>query len=510
MTESFARKSVINTGVALASQVLVALAGLFLPQALILNYGSGTNGLITSLQQVIAYLTLIEGGITAALAFSLYKPIAEKDQSAVNWILSSARMQYNRLGAIYLLALLVLVSTYPAIVRDSPFSYVQTSMFVFLAGVNGATQILFSGKYKALFMASQRNGLSLSINALSTALFSLVLVVCAYAQVHPLVATGLATCAYIGRALMFYVAARYFYPNARYDLSGTFKFHQQKDTLTQQLMVVVILNSPVLIMTILQAPLSEISVYTMYNLVLASVFMLFYAIENSLTASFGGVIAKGDERQLARAFRKFTSVYFLVWPVAIACVLSLYEPFVAAYTVRVTDVQYVRPLDILICALLGAFWTLRNMQSLTITAAGRYREMRTGFVVETGLTLAVSSVGYVLFGLTGVLAGRLVSTIYRFVDLSLHNFRHVLKCDAARFVKRMAVAWLSVAIASGAYRLLSTTVEYTSLTIWAQWAVVCLGVSAAVTVLLGWLLVPEDMRVLRHMVSKGRSSSAEA
>ena len=105
MSGVLVKKTAINTCIALASQAIAVIAGLFLPQALMLCYGSSTNGLITSLQQIVSYLTLIEGGLTGSLSFALYKPIADGDKKLVNTILSSARRQYNRIGLFYSIAI---------------------------------------------------------------------------------------------------------------------------------------------------------------------------------------------------------------------------------------------------------------------------------------------------------------------------------------------------------------------------------------------------------------------
>ena len=57
------KQSIINIVLSLLSQIVTVMVGMLLPRALMVNYGSETNGLITSMQQVINYLTLIEGGL---------------------------------------------------------------------------------------------------------------------------------------------------------------------------------------------------------------------------------------------------------------------------------------------------------------------------------------------------------------------------------------------------------------------------------------------------------------
>lgn len=466
MSDTLVKKTAFNTCVAIASQAIAVIVGLFLPQALMLCYGSPTNGLITSLQQIVSYLTLIEGGLTGSLSFALYKPMAKGDQNLINTILSSARKQYNRIGLVFLIALCVLAVLYPVVVNGSPYSYGETLLFVLLLGVNGATQVLFIGKYKALFMASQRNGLSLAINSLSTAAYSLIIIVAAYAGCPAIFAVAAGASAYVLRAFAYWLSARVIYPDCSFNQNATYRFKQQGDVFAQQIMAMLILNSPVIILTVLQCPLDEISVYTTYNLVLQSVFLVFYSIENSVTSSFGAVIASGDLRRLRGALDKFYSTYFFIWTIFFSCVFALFLPFIQSYTVGMGDVEYVRVAEITICALIGAAWTLRNMQTLALTAAGKYSEMRRGFIVETVVTVFFCTFGYLLWGLVGLLVGRLVGASWRFFDLSTTSCREVLEYPAGRIGIRIVVAAAAILVFNLGFTYATTQIVFDSLWVW--------------------------------------------
>ena len=484
MSGVLVKKTAINTCIALASQAIAVIAGLFLPQALMLCYGSSTNGLITSLQQIVSYLTLIEGGLTGSLSFALYKPIADGDKKLVNTILSSARRQYNRIGLFYSIAICALAALYPVVVSGSSYSYGETLMFVLLLGTNGATQILFIGKYKALFMASQRNGLSLAINSLSTAAYSLIIIVAAYAGCPAVIAVAAGAIAYVVRALAFWVSARIFYPDCSFDQKPTYQFKQQGDVFAQQIMAMLILNSPVIILTVLQCPLEEVSVYTTFNLVLQSVFLIFYSIENSVTSSLGAVIASGDKRRLQIALDRFYSTYFFLWTVFFSCMFALFLPFIQSYTVGVEDVEYVRTAEIMICSLVGAVWTLRNMQTLALTAAGKYVEMRRGFIVETVATILLCTVGYLVLGLAGLLAGRFIVSSWRFFELSITTYKELINYPLRNIGIRIGVSAVAIAVFNLIFDCATRQIVFSSLWTWVAVAAASLPIAALITILL--------------------------
>lgn len=420
------KKSIFNIALSLASQVLVVVVGLFLPRALIVNYGSDVNGLITSLQQIIAYLALVEGGIMGSAMASLYKPLSEKDLASVSVICSSAKRFYNKVGCLFLILVVVIGIVYPFVVKGLSFSNAELFAFVALSGVNGASQLFFIGKHKALLMASRNNGVVMAINALSTTVYSVAFIVLSYLRLPVLVSFSIASCAYLARAFMFRFAATKYFPDVKYDRTEKYVFEQQKDVLIQQVLTMVIMNSPVVIMTILQAPMALISVYTVYNLVISSVFMIFYSIDNTMTATFGDIVASEDKTTLRNKYYDYIQLFSSIWIWAVICLATLYLPFVELYTKGVSDVEYVRLLECVVFTLIASSWTLRNAQTVLYAASGRFRDLRAGFVVEATLCVVLSSIGFYVWGLLGLLIGRLISILYRVADFAYKNSRFML------------------------------------------------------------------------------------
>ena len=125
------KSSIQNTVIALISEIVVTFVGLLFPRALILNYGSEANGLITSLQQVIQYLTLLDAGLSGAAIFALYKPLAENDNQRIREILYSAKKLYSKIGGIFVGCILISAIAYPLFIAETGYS-VQTVTFLFL------------------------------------------------------------------------------------------------------------------------------------------------------------------------------------------------------------------------------------------------------------------------------------------------------------------------------------------------------------------------------------------
>ena len=72
----------MSTGLIL--QMFTILSGFILPKIILTSFGSEVNGLVSSLNQFLSYISLVEGGITGVVMANLYKPIVEKDEQKIS------------------------------------------------------------------------------------------------------------------------------------------------------------------------------------------------------------------------------------------------------------------------------------------------------------------------------------------------------------------------------------------------------------------------------------------
>lgn len=475
------KQSLINLILALISQVAVVIAGLFLPFAIIRTYGSETNGLVISLQQIITYFTLVEGGLLGATIFALYKPLAQEDRPEVNRILSASRRFYLRVGIYYCFLLLIGMASYPFLIAQTAFSTMEIMALVLLIGVNGATQLWVIGKYKALLIASQYSGIVSILNSGSTVLYSAILIFLAHFQIYVIYAFAAASIAYALRAIAFYIAVKKIHPQINYnaDYKG-YKLPQKNDVLLQQLLTMLVLNSSVLILTFAKSPMAAISIFAVYNLVLVSLNMIMDSINFSITAGFGNLIASGDMGKLKKTYKEFEVMFQMLWTWMFSCLAVLYLPFIRVYTLRVTDAQYVLPNVCLLFTLIGAIWAIRNQQLTIITAAGKFREIRNGNIIEALLTVIFSIIGFKLFGLVGILASRLLVTVCRAFDFILYSNKYILKMPREFTFGQIGISAINVILFYGIASLAIRSYPDTFLS-WTMEAVLCAIVSTVFT-----------------------------
>lgn len=493
------KQSMINIGLAFISQVTVVIVGMFLPRAIIQAYGSETNGLVTSLQQIIAYFTLVEGGLAGAIIFALYKPLAQDNREELCRILSATKRFYFKIGIAYSALLILAMLTYPFVIAKTSFSITEIMAFVLIIGMNGATQLWVIGKYKALLMASQYSGVVLALNSATTILYCTILIFLAHFHIHVVLAFTVASIAYVIRAVVFYIAVKKIHPEVNYNANSQgYMLHQRNDVLMQQLLSMLVMNSSVIILTFAKSTMETISVFTVYSLVLSSLFMVMDSINTGITAGFGDLIARNDIQKLRKTYKKFEVMFQMLWTWVFSCLVVLYLPFIRIYTLEVTDAQYVLPTVGILFTLIGAFWTIRNQQSILIVASGRYREIRNGSIVEASLTVILSMLGFMIYGLVGMLVGRLIVTIYRALDFVIHCNKYVVKIPMGFTFWQISLSIISIG-ASYAVSFLVLQSYPDSFISWTIVAIRWAAVSAAIMLSLRLIFdYRMTLGVLRH------------
>lgn len=82
--------TLLNMISGLILQFFTLISGFILPKIILTCFGSEVNGLVSSLNQFLSYITLVEGGITGVIVANLYKPIVEQDNNKISSVLVTA------------------------------------------------------------------------------------------------------------------------------------------------------------------------------------------------------------------------------------------------------------------------------------------------------------------------------------------------------------------------------------------------------------------------------------
>jgi hypothetical protein len=449
-------------------------------------YGSEINGLVTSINQFIVYISLVEAGLSAAAVYALYKPLASNDFGKVNAVVSAAKQFYTKSGYIFISITIGLAAFAPVFLKPGSISPLYVGLLVLILGVNGALEFFTLAKYRVLLTADQKT----HVISLATIVYLLVntgvIVVLGSLKTDIVVLRLVALASIFLRSfiLMGYVKLHYKFLNykAQPDLAA---LKTRWDAFYLQILGAVQSGAPVIILTVVTADLKLVSVFVVFNMVIAGISGVLSIFMTGLAASFGEVIAKRETAVLRRAYGEFEFAYYGLIAVSYAVALVLLMPFVRLYTAGVTDAVYDVPLLGALTVANGLLYNLKTPQGMLVQSAGLFKETRVQTTIQCLIALTLGVVLTPFLGIAGVLLGMIASNLYRTIDLNWFVHRHITSLGMGPSFWRMGRVLLMMALAAGPFAWIQVAPSgYLGLAGWgvaaSVWAVIMAALVGAV------------------------------
>lgn len=151
-----AKRGFYNVFFGMLGQIISIALGIIIPRLVLVSLGSESNGLLSSVNQALVYLNLLEAGIGTATLQALYKPVAEFDTQSINHIMAATNRYYKKVGTWYFLATVALAIVFPIVV-NSELSYFTIFSVVLLSGMSQVVNFFFQGKYRILMQVEGKS-----------------------------------------------------------------------------------------------------------------------------------------------------------------------------------------------------------------------------------------------------------------------------------------------------------------------------------------------------------------
>lgn len=284
------KNAVFNIVSELALQVVTIIYGFIIPKMIIMSFGSNVNGLVVSITKFLNYIVLLEVGFGAVVKAILYKPIADKDKDKIQEILKATEKFFRIVACIFVVYIIVLCIVFPMILSNE-FDNIFTISLIIIIAISTFIEYFLGMTYKLYIQAEQRTYV-ISIIQLVTLILNIVLtIVLIYFGMNIQVVKLAATITFVLRPIiqMLYVKKK-FGINIK-NAKGDYNIKQKWEGLAQHVAYVVFYNTDVAILTLF-TNIVEVSVYSVYILVVSSIKNIVMAFTSGIDAIFGNIIAK--------------------------------------------------------------------------------------------------------------------------------------------------------------------------------------------------------------------------
>lgn len=387
------------------------VASFFFRHYFIQVLGDELLGLNSTLVSILGFLNIAELGLSSAIAFALYQPLAKGDRQQVGEIISIQAWFYRWVARIVLVASGILLLFFPLIFADKgiPLWYAYATYLVLLA--NALWGYLFN--YRQIIFSSDQQEYKITLAIQLPKVLK---------QVFQILAILYLPAPYIwwlGIELAFGILGALFlewlihrnYPwlkaNARegnrvrrnypeiIHRTGQLIYHKVATFVLQQ-------STPIVIFAVFASAqgLTVITIYQSYLVIYSGIFGIIYALFNGLTASVGNLITEGDNNRVEALFRKLYALRLWMVLVIGGAMLWYSQGFMELW---LGGERYFQRLDLLLFVLYMLL-QLSRLPDQFISAYGMYQDIYAP-IVEAILNLGLSILLGSMWGITGILLG---------------------------------------------------------------------------------------------------------
>lgn len=405
------KKSALNILTGIFYQLVTMIFGFIVPRLFLLKYGSEVNGLISSTNQLLAYLTLFEAGVGSATIQALYGLVGKRDFDGINGVMAATGRYYNKTGLLYLLGTTVLSLCYPMFLSTS-IPYITISSIVFFSGIAGTISFFTFGKSALLLNAENKLYIINLVNILIAILSGILRIYLIHLSVDILLLQFIYVVLAIMQAAIYWFYYRKHYRWLNFGVPPNNKAISQKNAaLLHQLSSLVSFNTDMLLITFFLG-LKSVSVYAVYGLVFNSVGALISNIYSGFRSKLGQIY--NTDHQRFKSIYKIFEIAYISISFAIQCTAyAMVLPFIRLYTAGVNDINYSDPFLPILFVLLQLLVAARLPIFDTAYFAGHIRATQWHTVAEAVINLFFSLLLVKPFGMYGVLLGTAIALIVR-------------------------------------------------------------------------------------------------
>ncbi len=444
MNKAIKHVTLWNASTSLLLQIITILSGFIIPKLILGTFGSEVNGLISSLNQFLNYVTLLEGGISSVILANLYKPLYERNMNKISAVVKTTQKFYKKLAIIFIGYTLILALLYPIIFSVS-FSYEYVFALTLILSINIFVQYNFSASWKLLLNADKKvyivSLIQIILIILNTILFAVLIKF--FPNIHFLkLVTAMV---YLLQPLCYHRFVLKYYQIDKNVVEDETLLKSRWDGFGISIASFIHKNTDIALLTFF-TNLKVVSIYSVYNLVTNGLRLIITSFSAGIIPTMGHLYAKDNKEELNQLFSFYEYIIFFGTFFFFTIGGMLITPFVLLYTKNVTDVNYYEPIFGILLILSEAIFCIKEPFVNIAYSAGKFKEIKKHAYIEAILNIIISIVLVNLYGLIGVAIGTLIAMSYRTIYHILYLRKNIMNRPLWKFIKKLVCFTITTVI----------------------------------------------------------------
>lgn len=465
MNNSRTQNSIRNYGMNAISQVTSILLS-FIGRTFFIKFLSieylGVNGLFSN---ILSLLSLAELGVGTAITYMMYKPIAEDDKEKVAAYNNLFRQIYNSIGIFILVVGLCFTPFIYNLIKDKPDINENLYIIYILFLLNSSVSYFFTYK-RSLLIAYQKE----YVNSKNVVIFAIVKDV-------------------VLIFLLYLYANFYIYLIAQIiiTIASNFAISYKTNTLFPDIVnikpqkvpkeeiKIIIKNTMAMVCHKIGSVvvsgtgnifisyfvgIATVGIYSNYVLLSNCSRQVIGQGINSLTASFGNLVATSNNEEVYRIYRKIYFINFLLAYAISLFFLALVNPFVTLWIG--SDFILEKNCILIIAVNTIFFYQLRIPSQIVINTYGLFWQIKWKSIIEAIVNLICSLLltAWLGLGILGILLAALISNVFTSLWWEPYvafkkGMKLPIKLFITEFVKNCVIFVLSVILLFGAVKTIT-------------------------------------------------------
>lgn len=407
--------TLLNITTSILLQIFTIIYGFTIPKLIISYFGSEVNGLVSSITQLLSYISLVEGGITAVIIAKLYSPLVNNNYDEVSSIVSTGISFFRKIGILFLAYSLILAMVTPYIYMKNGFSYGYIFSLTIILSIGLLIQYMMSLGFKCLLNADKKV-YYISITQIIIIIISIILSyisvkICPKIHIFKLL-TGIS---YLIQPLMYSIFIRKNYKLSKNAKPNLGLIKDRWNGFANNLAYFIHTSTDITVLTFI-TNLITVSVYSVYSLVTSGLKSLLGAINTGVFSTIGHLYAKGNFKELEKKFDLYEFAYQIIVFLIFTIASLLITPFVILYvgSDNISNVYYQPVFGYLLS--FAVMLDLIKVPHVNLAyVSNKFKEITIPCFVEAMINILISVVLVFRFGLIGVVIGTICAMIYRIV-----------------------------------------------------------------------------------------------
>ena len=435
------KQSIKNAGFSMGSQILQQILRILVRIVFIRKIGQEYLGLNSVFTEILTALQLVELGVGPAMAYSLYKPLAENNTEKVKSLMALFKKAYRIIGTIILLGGIAFTPFYGFFINEIPD--IPNLNLIYIIFVVDTAISYFYSYYRILLVSDQKKYLDTSIQTAVITVISIVqiaMIAITKSYMIYLVAQV------IGTITTNFIASRVALKQYPYlkdkeveKLDGQTYGEIKKNVFAMVFHKIgsIVRDATDNLFISKYIGLAISGVYSNYSMITKAMTTMISQIFSAVLSSVGNLHVTANDEAQKEVFYNINFINFWMASFCACCFGVLAEPFILV----IADESYV--LDIFVVILVTVRFYLDIMRKtpwMFCEAAGIYWNGKTKPIWEATVNLIVSLILVKTIGMPGIFIGTIV-TIF-LVDLTIEPylaFKYVLNGGLAKYYMKYGI-----------------------------------------------------------------------